>query len=148
MIRENASRQRIMLHSRLRSLPGEAGFKSIPISRLLPRSFFTNVTDGTTVKPGATVPIRGIAFGGDCGVAQVDLSLDGGVTWQKTTLGNDEGTYSFRQWSSQVTAPASGVLMLAVRCTNTKGEAQPSEPNWNGGGFMCNVIEHVRLTVA
>jgi len=42
----------------------------------------------------------------------------------------------------------SGTLTLQVRCTNTKGEVQPAEPNWNGGGFMRNVIERVQLTVA
>jgi DMSO/TMAO reductase YedYZ molybdopterin-dependent catalytic subunit len=128
--------------------PGETGFKTVPVSRLVPRSFFTNVTEATIVKPGTPVPIRGIAFGGDGGVAQVEVSADSGQSWQKTTLGNDEGTYSFRQWSTQVTAPASGTLTLLVRCTNTKGEVQPPEPNWNGGGFMRNVIERVQLKVA
>jgi DMSO/TMAO reductase YedYZ molybdopterin-dependent catalytic subunit len=128
--------------------PGETGFKTVPVSRLIPRSFFTNVTNDTTVKPGAVVPVRGIAFGGDCGVSQVELSADGGHRWQKTELGRDEGTYSFRQWSSQITAPQSGMLSLLVRCTNAKGEVQPAEPNWNGGGFMRNVIERVQLKVA
>jgi DMSO/TMAO reductase YedYZ molybdopterin-dependent catalytic subunit len=128
--------------------PGETGFKTVPVSSLVPRSFFTNVTDATTVKPGAAIPIRGIAFGGDSGVSQVELSADDGHSWQKTALGRDEGTYSFRQWSTQVTAPQSGALTLQVRCTNTKGEAQPAEPNWNGGGFMRNVIERVQLRVA
>jgi DMSO/TMAO reductase YedYZ molybdopterin-dependent catalytic subunit len=128
--------------------PGETGVKTVPVSRLVPRSFFTNVTDTTTVKSGAAMPVRGIAFGGDCGVSQVELSVDGGQSWQKTTLGRDEGAYSFRQWSMQITAPQSGMLTLLVRCTNTKGEVQPAEPNWNGGGFMRNVIERVQLTVA
>jgi Mo-co oxidoreductase dimerisation domain len=77
--------------------PGEGGFKTVPINRMVPRSFFTNVTIATIVKAGATAPVRGIAFGGDCGVSQVELSSDGGKSWQKTTLGRDEGTYSFRQ---------------------------------------------------
>jgi len=93
------------------------------------------------------VPVRGIAFGGDCGVSQVELSADG-HSWQKTKLGPDEGTYSFRQWSTEITAPQSGTLTLQVRCTNAKGEVQPAEPNWNGGGFMRNVIERVQLTLA
>jgi DMSO/TMAO reductase YedYZ molybdopterin-dependent catalytic subunit len=127
--------------------PGETGFKTVPVSRLVPRSFFTNVTNTTTVQSGAAMPVRGIAFGGDCGVSQVELSADGGQSWQKTALGRDEGAYSFRQWSMQITAPQSGTLTLLVRCTNTKGEVQPAEPNWNGGGFMRNVIERVQLTV-
>ena len=28
------------------------------------------------------------------------------------------------------------------------GGPQPAEPNWNGGGFMRNVIESVQLKVA
>jgi DMSO/TMAO reductase YedYZ molybdopterin-dependent catalytic subunit len=127
--------------------PGESGFKTVPIDRMVPRSFFTNVTNNTTVKPGALVPLRGIAFGGDCGVSQVELSADGGKSWQRTTLGTDEGAYSFRQWSLTVTAPQSGRLALAARCTNTKGEAQPPDANWNGGGFMRNVIESVSVAV-
>lgn len=128
--------------------PSQTGFKTVSITRMVPRSFFTNVTKDTIVKPGAAVPVRGIAFGGDCGVSQVELSADGGQSWRKTALGRDEGTYSFRQWSTQITAPRSGTLTLQVRCTNTKQEVQPAEPNWNGGGFMRNVIERVRLKVA
>jgi molybdopterin-dependent oxidoreductase-like protein protein/molybdenum-dependent oxidoreductase-like protein len=127
--------------------PGATDFKSVPINRMPPRSFFTNLTDSTTVKSGATALVRGIAFGGDCGVSKVELSVDEGKTWQNTGLGTDEGKYSFRQWSTQVTAPQFGRLSLQVRCTSTKGENQPSEPNWNSGGFMRNVIERVQLAV-
>jgi DMSO/TMAO reductase YedYZ molybdopterin-dependent catalytic subunit len=127
--------------------PGETGFKTVPINRMVPRSFFTNVKNGDTVRAGTTVPLRGIAFGGDCGVSQVEISTDQGQNWQKTSLGRDEGKYSFRQWSTQIKAPQSGKLGLQARCTNTKGEAQPAQPNWNGGGFMRNAIENVELTL-
>ncbi len=127
--------------------PGETGFKTVPINRMVPRSFFTNLTNETTVKAGSSLPVRGIAFGGDCGVARVDLSTDGGQSWQQASLGPDEGKYGFRQWTAQVAAPASGALTLMARCTNTKDIAQPSEPNWNPAGFMRNVIESVRIAV-
>ena len=127
--------------------PGQTGFRTVPINRMVPRSFFTNITNGQTIVPGSPIPVRGIAFGGDCGVAKVELSTDRGQTWQPTGLGNDEGTYGFRQWSSWVTAPASGELVLMVRCANTKGTVQPPEPNWNGAGFMRNVIETVHLNI-
>jgi DMSO/TMAO reductase YedYZ molybdopterin-dependent catalytic subunit len=128
--------------------PGQTGFKTVPINRMVPRSFFTNATNASTVKLGAALPVRGIAFGGDCGVARVELSSDGGQTWRQTTLGSDEGPYSFRRWTGQVAAPASGSLTLMARCTNTKGVAQPVEPIWNPGGFMLNAIEKIRVTVA
>jgi len=128
--------------------PGESGFATVPINRMTPRSFFTNLTNGATVKPGAPLSVRGIAFGGDCGVARVQLSDDGGSTWRAAALGLDQGKYGFRRWSAEVAAPPSGTLTLQARCTNANGEAQPTEPNWNAGGFMRNVIESVRLVVA
>ncbi|MDP9096090.1 MAG: oxidase, partial [Pseudomonadota bacterium] len=127
--------------------PGQAGFPTEPINRMVPRSFFTNVTAATVLEPGAPVPLRGIAMGGDCGVAAVETSFDQGATWSRAALGADEGTYSFRRWTAQATAPASGALTAMVRCTNTKGEMQPATANWNGGGFMRNVVESVRMQV-
>jgi DMSO/TMAO reductase YedYZ molybdopterin-dependent catalytic subunit len=127
--------------------PGESGFKTVPINRMVPRSFFTNLASDMTVKPGEPFLARGIAMGGDCGVAKVELSSDGGTTWQVTSLGADEGVYSFRQWQAELPAPPAGKLTLMVRCTNTKTETQPDEPNWNPSGFMRNVIERVHLTV-
>jgi hypothetical protein len=113
-----------------------------------PRSFFTNLADATTVQREAPVSVRGIAFGGDCGVARVELSANSGQTWQPAALDRDEGAYGFRRWTAQATAPKSGKLTLMARCTNTKSVEQPAVANWNGGGFMRNVIETVRLTVA
>lgn len=127
--------------------PGDTGFGTVPLTRMVPRSFFTNVTDGTTVRPGSSFALRGIAFGGDCGVARVAVSSDGGQSWRNADLGPDEGPYSFRRWTASATAPGSGPLTLAVSCTNSKGEAQPTVPNWNAGGFMRNVVEQVRLVV-
>jgi hypothetical protein len=127
--------------------PGETGFNTVPISRMVPRSFVTNLADGARVEAGAPLAVRGIAFGGDCGVSQVELSADGGITWVRTQLGRDEGTYGFRQWTAQLAAPRSGTLTLDVRCTNTNGESQPAAPNWNAGGFMRNSIERIELAV-
>ena len=81
------------------------------------------------------------ALGGDCGVAGVDVSTDGGRSWHAAQLGNDEGKYSFRPWRSEITLPSPGKYALKVRCTNSNGEAQPDTPNWNPAGFMRNVVE-------
>jgi hypothetical protein len=58
--------------------PGKTGFKMVPVTRNAPRSFITNIRDGDSAPAGTPALARGIAFGGDCGVARVDLSIDGG----------------------------------------------------------------------
>ncbi|HVC59583.1 MAG TPA: hypothetical protein VND19_04345 [Acetobacteraceae bacterium] len=65
-----------------------------------------------------------------------------------TTLGRDEGKYSFRRWQAQVTLPAKGPRVLKVRCTNSAGLAQLERPNWNPAGFMRNAIEATQVTGA
>ncbi|MBN9508229.1 MAG: molybdopterin-dependent oxidoreductase, partial [Alphaproteobacteria bacterium] len=128
--------------------PGAHGVKQVPIGRMLPRSFITNLAPGSRVGVGAPQLARGVAFGGDAGVARVEFSTDGGMTWQAAELGADEGTYGFRRWQGHFTPAAAGEVRLAVRCTNTSGEGQPATPNWNPGGYMRNVIETVTVTAA
>nr|WP_245444768.1 molybdopterin-dependent oxidoreductase [Mesorhizobium soli] len=126
--------------------PGQTGVKMVPISRMVPRSFITNIADGASFPAGVKTLARGIAMGGDTGVAKVDFSADGGKSWQATRLGTDYGKYSFRQWETDFTLPERGAHSLMVRCTNSANVAQPSVPNWNGSGFMRNVIETTPVT--
>lgn len=126
--------------------PGQAGVKMVPINRMVPRSFVTNLAEGARVKAGPN-QLRGIALGGAVGVRAVDLSIDGGKTWTPAALGADEGRYSFRAWQATLDLPT-GDTAVMVRATNTDGLMQPTTPNWNPSGFMRNVIETTRLTVA
>jgi DMSO/TMAO reductase YedYZ molybdopterin-dependent catalytic subunit len=121
--------------------PGETGVKMVPINRMVPRSFFTNVKPGDRIKAGAPTIVRGIAFGGDTGVRKVDVSL----TWQPAPLDKDQGKYSFQRWQTSIT-PLPGEQTLMVRCTDSNGLAQPMKPTWNPSGFMR--IETVNLIAA
>ena len=128
--------------------PGQTGFKTVPINRMVPRSFVTNVRDGVIVKVGAPFELRGIAFGGDAGVAHVKVSVDGGRQWELARLGIDHGKYGFRQWSATVRFPKPGAHVVMVMATNAAGVSQPLEPNWNPGGFMRNAVESVAVQAA
>jgi DMSO/TMAO reductase YedYZ molybdopterin-dependent catalytic subunit len=125
--------------------PGQTGVKLVPINRMSPRSFLTNVSNHQTITVGRSAQARGIAFGGGSGVSKVELSSDGGKSWRLTTLGKDHGKYSFRQWQADFVLTENGPHSLMVRCTNSNGEAQPTEPNWNNNGFMRNVVETTRV---
>ena len=128
--------------------PGQAGVTMVPINRMVPRSFITSLGSNAKLKANASVALRGMAMGGDCGVVKVEVSNDGGQTWRDAKLGKDEGPYSFRPWTAKVMMGAPGPGALQVRCTNTKGETQPDTANWNPSGFMRNVIERLPVTVA
>jgi DMSO/TMAO reductase YedYZ molybdopterin-dependent catalytic subunit len=128
--------------------PGQKDVKMIPINRMLPRSFFTNVQDGAALKVGQTTTVRGIAFGGDAALVKVLFSADSGRHWQETRLGSDHGKYSFRRWEVPLRLSSPGPHKLMIKALNTAGSAQPDQANWNGAGFMRNVIESVSVHAA
>jgi DMSO/TMAO reductase YedYZ molybdopterin-dependent catalytic subunit len=126
-------------------VPGQQDVKLIPINRMVPRSFFTNVQDKAKFKVGETTTLRGIAFGGDTGLAKVLFSADAGSHWQEARLGRDHGKYSFRQWTVDLRPSSMGPQTLMVKALNTAGVLQPDRANWNGSGFMRNVVESVSV---
>ncbi|MDP4004784.1 molybdopterin-dependent oxidoreductase [Methylobacterium sp. NEAU K] len=128
--------------------PSEIGYQTMPISRMVPRAFLTNLAPNAVVKAGAPLPLRGIALGGDCGVKAITVSSDGGRTWLPTRLGSDEGRYSFRRFDVVLPAPRAGQVSLIARCTNAQDVTQPLEQTWNPNGFMRGGVETVSVTAA
>jgi DMSO/TMAO reductase YedYZ molybdopterin-dependent catalytic subunit len=126
--------------------PGTTPKATIPINHLTVRSFITSLADGAKLKAGRTV-LKGIAFDSGKGIKEVAVSTDGGKTWVPTKLGREISKYSFREWGLPVKL-ASGSYGLKVRATSNSGEVQPAEPRWNPAGYLRNVIETYRVTVA
>jgi DMSO/TMAO reductase YedYZ molybdopterin-dependent catalytic subunit len=127
--------------------PGTAPKATIPINRMNVRSFITNVQDGAKLKAHDETLLKGIAFDGGYGIAEVAVSTDGGRMWAQAKLGQDLGKYSFREWQIAVKL-AAGNHELKVRAVNRIGQSQPTEALWNPAGYMRNVVEPVRVTAA
>jgi DMSO/TMAO reductase YedYZ molybdopterin-dependent catalytic subunit len=128
--------------------PGATGFATVPVTRMVPRAFITNRINGERLAPGKAAIVRGVALGGDDGVARVDFSSNGGISWMPAKLGKDLGKYSLRQWEATIAKPALGKLTLMARCTSTGGVRQSDRPNWNPAGLARNAVEMVQVTVA
>ncbi|AOY94589.1 oxidase [Cupriavidus sp. USMAA2-4] len=126
--------------------PGTAPARTVPINRFNVRSFITSLADGARVAAGRAVTVRGIAFDGGYGIADVAFSADGGRSWQAARLGRDDGRYAFREWTATFTPPRRGSYVLKVRATNRIGQSQPMEALWNPPGYMRNVVETTRVS--
>jgi DMSO/TMAO reductase YedYZ molybdopterin-dependent catalytic subunit len=121
--------------------PGDKDFPTVPVTTMLPRSFITSHADGARVADRAPVNLRGIAMGGDCGVARVEV-LAGGRSYP-AMLGPDEGEHGFRRWS--VTLPSTSGP-VGPRCTNVGGVTQPVAASWNPSGYARHCVEMIQLT--
>jgi sulfite oxidase len=92
------------------------------------------LTDG---KAGA-VTISGVAFGGMNAVAGVEVSVDGGNSWEKAAfVGPDLGRFAWRQFALSKTLPA-GSYTLVSRATDSAGKTQPEDVEPNGSGYSHN----------
>lgn len=93
--------------------------------------------------------IKGYALaGGDAVLTSVEVSLDGGQTWQPARFTQAPRQYIWAQWEVEIELPA-GKQQIAVRASDNKGSQQPSEiaKVWNFKGYMNNAWHRIEVTV-
>ena len=82
--------------------------------------------DGVALAAG-TVQFAGIAFAGDRGISGVELSWDGGRSWQAAVLQAEFSPYAWRFWQLSTSLPA-GHYRVSVRARDGQGTLQSSTP--------------------
>ncbi len=99
-------------------------------------------------KAGET-EITGVAFNdGTSPINKVEVSTDGGKSWQEATIAPPESPWAWHHWSLK-TKLASGKNVLMSRATDAKGEAQPVDglTRWNPRGYEWNGADRVEVIV-
>ncbi len=71
--------------------------------------------------------VAGVAYAGDRGIQKVEISQDGGQTWQTAQLKPGLSPYTWQLWRARVDL-APGVRTLQVRATDGHGHLQVREP--------------------
>jgi len=117
-----------------------------PITALNVKSVISAPSAGSSVKPG-NVSIQGAAWAGEADVVKVDVSTDGGSTWNAATLGHDHAHYAWRLWHYDFKA-RSGAYSIRSRATDSQGRTQPDSPVWNPSGYLYNAIDEIKIHVA
>jgi len=135
---------------RLRSGPDEEG---VPVTRMKPRALMVppGYPDFPTrrryIAPGPC-RIEGRAWSGHPPVTAVEVSTDGGGSWETAVVADDAPSpHAWQSWSWTWEAPSPGDYELCCRATDGRGHTQPTEAFWNLGGFTNNVVQRVPVTV-
>ena len=111
------------------------------------KSVIAGPSDGATVRTGR-LAVHGAAWAGEADVVKVDISTDGGVSWNPAKLGREQSHYAWRLWSYKWTPSKPGDYMLQSRATDSQGRTQPATPQWNPSGYLYNAIDEVKVHVA
>ncbi len=88
------------------------------------RSRFDGPDLGQPLAVGRPVRLHGTAFGGDRGVATVEVTVDGGGTWRPARLDYPGSRLSWALWSLDWRPQRTGDFRLAVRATDGTGMVQ------------------------
>lgn len=80
-------------------------------------------------------------------VRRVELSADGGRTWQDATLRGEAVPGCWRLWEAEPTL-AAGKHTLVVRATDSTGAVQPREFPWNLKGYLYSAWHRCEVEAA
>lgn len=114
---------------------GEAGGPDQPTMWEMGVKSWINHPSPDGPRPAGRFVIDGVAFAGGERIASVEVSLDGGQSWQPAPLiGPELGRYAWRQFALPVSL-APGRHILASRATDAAGNVQPEERQENERGY-------------
>jgi sulfite oxidase len=116
------------------------------VTALNVKSLITSPSDGSTAR-SRLLHVQGVAWAGEADVVRVEVSTDGGNSWQPAELGKDQSHYAWRLFSCKWKAPKVGDYVIASRATDSQGRTQPPTPVWNPSGYLNNAIDQVKIHV-
>jgi DMSO/TMAO reductase YedYZ molybdopterin-dependent catalytic subunit len=91
--------------------------------------------------------VVGLAWAGEEGVAQVEVSTDGGGTWAPAELLGPNAPYSWTLWEHAANLREPGTLQILSRATSTGGRVQPSEHDPLLGGYLIHFSRPIEVHV-
>ena len=110
---------------------------------------------GATLAAGVSRTLTGRSWSGAAAIKHVDVSLDGGATWQRADLRRGSGEDGARgdrgtgwtQWSVRWTPPRAGSCTLLARATDKAGRTQPDVTPYNDAGYFFDAVVKHPVTV-
>ena len=93
---------------------------------------------GSNIPVNQVTYIAGVAFSGNKGISEVDVSLDAGQTWQRATLKQPRSNLTWVLWELPWRPKTPGDYTVVVRAVDLEGNVQdpteePPAPNGSSG---------------
>ncbi len=101
---------------------------------------------GSSTKSHQTTYIAGVAFSGNKGISEVDVSTDAGQTWQRAVLKQPLSGFTWVLWELAWQPPKAGSYTIVARSIDLEGNVQdPNEapPLPNGSSGYHSIILNV-----
>jgi DMSO/TMAO reductase YedYZ molybdopterin-dependent catalytic subunit len=118
------------------------------VTAIQPKAQIARPQVGEVVPAGKPYKIRGFAWAGEADVGKVEVSSDGGQSWQRAKLTGEEKPFCWRSWEFPWEAPsAPGTVKLLARCTDASGRGQPEKRDPDRRSYLINHLVPVEVTI-
>jgi DMSO/TMAO reductase YedYZ molybdopterin-dependent catalytic subunit len=119
----------------------------LPITAMQVKSLIARPTAGDSVTAGNPAKISGAAWAGEADVAKIEVSTDGGKTWNTATLSGKSVPFCWRLWEYEWKSPTAGKAVLMSRATDNRGQTQSMERNTDLRNYMITHVIPVEIEV-
>ena len=125
--------------------------KGEPVTRMLPRALmippgFPEFLSRARHVEAGLCALEGRAWSGWARIAMVEVSTDGGATWQAARVRPPVSDFAWSGWSFDWDAEA-GEYELMCRASDEAGNTQPTSAEWNYDGVCNNAVQRIRVIV-
>jgi DMSO/TMAO reductase YedYZ molybdopterin-dependent catalytic subunit len=125
----------------------ERGLETEVVGPMMPKSEIIRPRDGDVLGLGGN-RFFGVSWAGEESVSRVDVSTDGGTTWNDATLVGPQAPYSWTLWEYLWEADSPGEHTVLVRATSSGGRVQPVDHDSLNGGYLIHHSRPLSLRVA
>ena len=123
------------------------GVKDEVVGIMLPKSEIMHPRPGDALDSKVQL-VEGLAWAGPEAVAGVELSIDGGQSWQSCEVVGPRRKYCWTRWRFEWRVPKDGDYVLLSRVVSLSGEIQPVRHNPMHGGYHINFSRPLKVTVS
>ena len=120
----------------------------VPLTEMQVKSEIARPDMREVVTAGSAYRVFGAAWTGDADIERVEISPDGGQTWERAQLLDKPVRYAWRFWEYQWRVPAKqGRYTLLSRATDTQNRAQPMQRQPDTENYMINHVLPIDVDV-
>jgi DMSO/TMAO reductase YedYZ molybdopterin-dependent catalytic subunit len=118
-----------------------------PVTAVQPKAILARPGLNEIVPAGKPFRLFGAAWAGERAVAKVDVSVDGGKTWNAARLLGEPKPVQWVLWEYVWERPAGGDASIVARATDDQGGTQPPSRDPDRRTYMINHLVPVPVTV-
>jgi DMSO/TMAO reductase YedYZ molybdopterin-dependent catalytic subunit len=126
----------------------EGSAELTPISEMQVKAVIARPARDEIVPANSSVRVHGAAWTGNGEIKGVELSTDGGSTWNETRLTSEFRPNAWRLWEFDWKTPAApGKVTLMARATDSLERTQPTKHSSDHGAYMIHHLLPITVEV-